>query len=223
VIAPAGKNCMVCGEWKPIDGFHKSRNADGRANDCKPCAYARCQALRKRKQQRPGTDHIPQSKHCAKCGLVKAASDFAVYRAANDGLGRFCRACDIMYSRSRRYGLPEHRARSMASVTECECCGEKFPSSRHQHIDHRHSDGAVRGVLCSRCNTVLGNCGESPEILTRLCDYLSRTEFIDYRNQPYLEQNVDSSATSHAESFPPEGNADTCQTNTTNHQISPQP
>lgn len=206
-----------------MNGFYKSRNSDGRANSCKPCVYARGQALRKKKQRRHGTDHIPQSKQCAKCGLVKPAGEFAVYRAANDGLGRFCRACDIMYSRSRRYGLPEHRARAMASATECECCGEQFPTSRHQHIDHRHSDGAVRGVLCSRCNTVLGNCGESTEILTRLCDYLRRTQLIDYRTQPYLKQNEGSPATSHAEPFPPKGTASKCQTNTTNHPISPQP
>lgn len=215
--------CSQCGEWKPMNGFYKSRNSDGRANSCKPCVYARGQALRKKKQRRHGTDHIPQSKQCAKCGLVKPAGEFAVYRAANDGLGRFCRECDSTHSRSRRYGLPEDRAREMAAVRSCESCGCGFQNSKNQHIDHRHSDGAVRGVLCGRCNTVLGNCGESPEILTRLRDYLIRTEFTDYRTQPYMEQNVDSPATSHAEPFPPKGTASKCQTNTTNHPISPQP
>jgi hypothetical protein len=111
----------------------------------------------------------------------------------------------------------------MLQQRQCEACGVRFSDDSEKRIDHRHSDGAVRGILCDRCNTTLGKCEESPAILMGICRYLSQTQGVDYRTQPYLEQNVDSPATSHAESFPPEGTADKCQTNTTNHPISPQP
>lgn len=177
--------CRLCGEWKQLELFHKSRNRDGRDTACKACAYARVQALRKKKQARPGKDHIPPHKQCAKCGATKPSESFAVYRAANDGLGRYCRECDNAHSRSRRYGMPEARVRIMAARASCEVCGSKFANSKHQHFDHRHSDGAVRGVLCFRCNGLVGDCLESPEILLAVAAYLRRTADVDYRVQPY--------------------------------------
>lgn len=210
------KKCTACGAIKPCDQFNKSRNRDGLCNQCKQCVYARGQSLRKQKQARAGGDHIPALKQCAKCGEVKPAAEFAVYRAANDGLGRYCRECDSAVSRSRRYGIPEDRVRLMASRKTCESCGEPFASSKQQHFDHRHSDGAVRGVLCQKCNSVAGISDESPLRLMAVVEYLQRTKLTDYRIQPYLEQNACSPANSHAEPFTPEGTADTCQTNTTN-------
>lgn len=210
------KKCTACGTIKPCSQFHKSRNSDGLSSQCKQCAYARAQSLRKQKQARAGDDHIPALKQCAKCGEVKSAAEFAVYRAANDGLGRYCRECDSAVSRSRRYGVPEDRVRLMASRKTCEACGDLFESTKQQHFDHRHSDGAVRGVLCQKCNSVAGISDESPLRLMAVVEYLQRTKLTDYRIQPYLEQNVGSSAISFAEPLPPEGTADKCQTNTTN-------
>ncbi len=185
MIIAAAKACRACGEVKRLEEFHNSRNADGRANTCKPCAYARSQSLRKQKQARQGASHVPKSKHCASCGIIKPSAEFAVYRAANDGLGRFCRVCDSVHSRSRRYGLPRETAAQMTANEACECCGQRFSDSRHQHIDHRHSDGAVRGVLCSKCNSLVGISLERPDVLRAAADYLVRTLDVDYREQAY--------------------------------------
>ena len=185
MIVAAAKACRACGAVKPFEEFHKSRNSDGRASTCKPCAYARSQSLRKQKQARAGASHVPESKHCASCGLIKLAGEFAVYRAANDGLGRFCRVCDSVNSRSRRYRLPRETAARMTAMEACECCGQVFSSSRHQHIDHRHSDGAVRGVLCRKCNSLVGISLEKPDVLRAAAGYLARTLDVDYRVQPY--------------------------------------
>jgi len=40
------------------------------------------------------------------------------------------------------------------------------------HIDHDHTTGVVRGVLCKPCNTGLGLLGDSEEGLSRALDYL---------------------------------------------------
>lgn len=39
-------------------------------------------------------------------------------------------------------------------------------------VDHNHTTGDVRGLLCRRCNMVIGNVEESKELLTTLIDYL---------------------------------------------------
>lgn len=211
MIAAAGKACKACGEWKPVDGFNKCRNADGRMNVCKPCHYAQGHARRQQKRRREGADHIPPTKQCAKCGAVKAACDFAVYRAANDGLGRYCRECDSAVSRARRYGIPEDRVRLMAARKTCECCGGEFKASRQQHFDHRHADGAVRGVLCQSCNSIVGVSGERPAVLLAVARYLGRTADVDYRFQPYPETNSQKSDISLVEAPSPEVNSE-CQT-----------
>ena len=41
------------------------------------------------------------------------------------------------------------------------------------NIDHNHNTGKVRGLLCSRCNFVLGNVGEDVNILNNMILYLN--------------------------------------------------
>lgn len=41
-------------------------------------------------------------------------------------------------------------------------------------VDHDHVTGAVRGLLCSNCNTALGLLGESPERAQALIAYMER-------------------------------------------------
>lgn len=39
------------------------------------------------------------------------------------------------------------------------------------HVDHCHSTGRVRGLLCSNCNTALGKLKESPDRIAALLRY----------------------------------------------------
>lgn len=43
------------------------------------------------------------------------------------------------------------------------------------HVDHDHTTGALRGILCHRCNTALGLFGEDPGLMDRAADYLEAT------------------------------------------------
>lgn len=55
--------------------------------------------------------------------------------------------------------------------SECELCGEKGKIV----FDHCHASGAFRGWLCDRCNKVLGLVHDSPSLLARMIDYLTRS------------------------------------------------
>jgi hypothetical protein len=37
--------------------------------------------------------------------------------------------------------------------TKCEHCGKDFKSTRDRHLDHDHSTGLFRAVVCQACNT----------------------------------------------------------------------
>ena len=56
----------------------------------------------------------------------------------------------------------------------CGVCLTDNPGVRSWHVDHCHRTGAIRGLLCSRCNTALGSMQDSPAILRRAAEYLER-------------------------------------------------
>jgi hypothetical protein len=39
-------------------------------------------------------------------------------------------------------------------------------------VDHNHSSGKVRGLLCNRCNRAIGMFEDSPELLLSAISYL---------------------------------------------------
>ena len=55
----------------------------------------------------------------------------------------------------------------------CEICGRPKGKRRHAR-DHHHGSGKFRGVLCLRCNLVLGLIEDRPEIAQSMIDYLGK-------------------------------------------------
>jgi len=53
----------------------------------------------------------------------------------------------------------------------CAICGAR-PKSRRLNIDHEHGTGAVRGLLCPRCNRGLGWFADQPYRLEGAALYL---------------------------------------------------
>ncbi len=51
-------------------------------------------------------------------------------------------------------------------------CGRTAETDRRLSVDHDHKTGAVRGILCFHCNTVLGKVKDDPFQLRFLADYL---------------------------------------------------
>lgn len=56
----------------------------------------------------------------------------------------------------------------------CAICGkEKNGKKRNFVIDHNHTTGIVRGLLCTQCNAGLGNYKDSPDLLQKAMNYLT--------------------------------------------------
>ncbi|API52857.1 hypothetical protein BMW22_15640 [Rhizobium leguminosarum] len=59
---------------------------------------------------------------------------------------------------------------------KCAACRTPQPQlKRRLAVDHCHSSGQVRGLLCSNCNTALGLTRDDPLILEGLISYLKIT------------------------------------------------
>lgn len=89
-------------------------------------------------------------------------------------------ARDARYNRSTRYGLRDSVALELRS-RPCDLCGKPVPTKGPtHHIDHSHETDAVRGVLCSGCNTRVGHVEAYLKDRAAIDHYLSRGA--DYRN-----------------------------------------
>ncbi len=56
----------------------------------------------------------------------------------------------------------------------CPICLKSFIREHRNDVvlDHSHVDGAIRGWLCSSCNTSLGKFDDDPETLKRAIDWI---------------------------------------------------
>jgi hypothetical protein len=44
----------------------------------------------------------------------------------------------------------------VAAAKVCGICERPFKNRQDAHIDHDHSDGRIRGILCGPCNRKMG-------------------------------------------------------------------
>lgn len=68
----------------------------------------------------------------------------------------------------------EFNALRLKQGNACAVCRSRF--TRTPHIDHDHATGAVRGLLCGRCNSAFGQLRESPAIIASLLRYARECE-----------------------------------------------
>lgn len=71
----------------------------------------------------------------------------------------------------RRYGLSIEQWDAML-IAQSGRCGICLDPMQDPHVDHDHSTGAVRELLCSSCNNGLGRFRDDPERLERAAAYL---------------------------------------------------
>lgn len=54
----------------------------------------------------------------------------------------------------------------------CAICREGITFDSKTHVDHDHSTGRFRGMLCHYCNLLLGHAGDNSETLQAAIRYL---------------------------------------------------
>ena len=77
--------------------------------------------------------------------------------------------------RIKRRGLTHQQYMSMYLAVDgkCEIC-EKDIAYHRACIDHCHTSGKVRGLLCVPCNTAIGGMQEDVNILRAAISYLEK-------------------------------------------------
>jgi hypothetical protein len=77
-------------------------------------------------------------------------------------------------------GVAEYDAMHSAQKGLCAICGQPETlkrsmdrATRRLAVDHCHSSGKVRGLLCSGCNTGLGGLHDDVQLLQKAINYLN--------------------------------------------------
>lgn len=129
-------------------------------------------------------------KTCSKCNEDKELSQF--YKRspkAGGGLEAFCKKCKAeYYKRDRRWGHLYERYKITKEQYEqlfdsqegrCAICDENSTDGVLA-VDHCHSSGDIRGLLCKNCNSAIGLLGDTSESVFKAYNYLRRyNESID--------------------------------------------
>jgi len=112
------------------------------------------------------------SKECNECGVVKPADQF--YKRGN-GLRPYCIPCYHLRGRSRKYGVTVAVLRALP--LECGVCG----ATRNLKTDHDHRTGVLRGMLCARCNLLVGVLEKNSKVLAPAVEYIRRHREVHVR------------------------------------------
>lgn len=87
------------------------------------------------------------------------------------------------YQLRLRYGITLEQWEDLFSRQGCVCglCRSDKPGQRGWATDHDHETGRVRGILCHRCNLILGWLGDLPVKIegafARVRNYLTQSGF----------------------------------------------
>jgi hypothetical protein len=130
-------------------------------------------------------------KKCRLCKEEKETSAFGYHSSTKDKLRHECKLCRKKESAAkkeadpdvyrnidykRRYGISVDDYNEMYTAQKgcCAICNRHSSFSKNERlvVDHNHSTGEVRGLLCSYCNSALGMLQDSKSVVLSAYQYL---------------------------------------------------
>jgi hypothetical protein len=175
------KRCPSCEQELPPTAFGLNQTLpDGLSFYCLACNRERNRAWYRERRRSMGVevrDHswIPEGfRWCPTCEQAVAHEDYTRNSRTASGFGSQCKPCHRQVSSSayfyRAYKLTKTEIAHLRALQEdrCAICGDPGP----QHLDHDHETGAVRRLLCQRCNHGLGLFRDNPQLLHAAAYYV---------------------------------------------------
>jgi hypothetical protein len=149
------KKCRTCGLVKPLKSFALHKRATGRLQ-------SRCRTCQK----------IYSDEWYSK---NKSRQKASVQKWRNENRESLRSGVLSQYGMS----VADYEKMFLAQGGKCAVCGEKEikvvrGGVRNLVVDHCHSAGHVRGLLCGNCNLALGLFKDDVSLLLNAIQYLSR-------------------------------------------------
>lgn len=196
--------CPNCQEAKPFSDFYTNPSRkNGHNTYCKKCSPRMISGAEHRKStvERYLSNPI-ETKMCYTCKQTKPIEEFHLRKRGDPIRGRMsdCKDCQKArlrgrYHRSddkerhrivlRSHNVTKEQYAAMLEAQDgvCSICKQKETAmdprtglTRNLSIDHNHETGAIRELLCSRCNIMIGLAKDNIETLTNAIRYLEKHE-----------------------------------------------
>lgn len=164
------KHCTKCGSDKLLTEFYRrSRSPDGLQSWCKECLRSYCDAVEETPEGRLTRKQI-NKRHRQRNPLFREQD---ATRARERRKSPIYKAKQRVQDIRKLYGLSEaaYNVLHTRQGGQCAICGEE---PKQLHVDHNHTTGTVRGLLCSGCNTGIGQLRESERLLASAAAYLRK-------------------------------------------------
>ena len=162
--------CSRCEELKPLN--HSRR---GLCFDCHNSAWRKKKGFpaveegfeNDRRGARAEKTEQPQF-CCSRCKEFKSESEFS-FKKYPEVKSKQCRRCTLD---TGKLWIREQDSKALRlSVSGCEICGS---NEKTLHVDHDHSTGEIRGVLCFLCNSAIGKLKDSAALLRKAAEYIEK-------------------------------------------------
>lgn len=152
------KSCSVCDEKKNLNCFYKrAMSSDGLTSACVEC-------IRK------------NVKHNAKVYYQNNKEKISKrQKKYNQSLKGIQKSRHRFLMKTYGISLNQYNVMIKEQNHKCKVCGldEIDAGKNGLHVDHNHTTGQVRALLCSGCNTALAILEGKSEIVAKLYDYLN--------------------------------------------------
>jgi len=102
---------------------------------------------------------------------VPECNNLAIQFVSKTNRGRQCYSCKEL---QLKYGIttPERNKLKESQHHKCGICNE--PLTEKPHVDHCHTTGKIRGILCQNCNIGLGSFKDNIKALNNAINYLTK-------------------------------------------------
>lgn len=139
-----------------------------------------------------------ETKQCRCCLKLKPINEFYPAKQNVDGVKSYCDKCcnskvgtwreknrikikeyNFRAKIKRNYGITYEQYEEILKSQDFSCSICKVHISklnRRLHVDHNHSTGKVRGLLCGCCNTAIGQLKENIHNFTNAISYLKKED-----------------------------------------------
>jgi len=191
-ITADGRECSRCGIFKSWDNFtNNKRGTRGRQSWCRDCFREHTGARKKKEYLINET-----GRECSECGQFKLWPEFHKRKDLSTGHASHCKTCRKKRTRldtengsirnrelKRQYGITLDGYYKLLKSQDdgCAICGATESGVRQNgvvlylSVDHNHETGEIRGLLCQKCNAMLGMANDDPVILRTAIEYLCKT------------------------------------------------
>jgi len=144
----------------------------------------------------PSARPARSEKSCNTCGTTKPLTEYYSAKDMKDGLRGECKCCNKAATKARRQGprrqqildkqidsqmmrlygigLDDYNTMLEDQGGKCAICGTSEPGHGGNRfcIDHCHTTGKVRGLLCMPCNVSIGHLKDNVQLIENALNYV---------------------------------------------------